>query len=92
VERDFSIVLPDHASFESVRQALVALGITELIAVQPVEIFRGGQVEPGHYSLLLRVTLQSEQATLTEADLTERSAHIIQALETRVGARIRKSG
>ncbi|HEY7679150.1 MAG TPA: phenylalanine--tRNA ligase subunit beta [Terriglobia bacterium] len=92
VERDFSVVLPEGRTFEAVRQAVVSLGMAELVGVRPVEIFRGAQVAAGHYSMLLRVTLQSDQGTLTEADLAERSARIIESLERRLGATIRMSG
>ena len=57
--------------------------------MKPVEIFRGSQVPEGHYSLLLRLTLQSDQATLTEAVLEDRSAQIVKSLEQTLGARIR---
>jgi phenylalanyl-tRNA synthetase beta chain len=92
VERDFSVVLPEGATFEAVRQAVASLGIAELMGLRPVEIFRGAPVAAGHYSLLLRVTLQSDQGTLTEADLAERSARIIESLERKLGATIRMSG
>ncbi|MBI2818356.1 MAG: phenylalanine--tRNA ligase subunit beta [Acidobacteria bacterium] len=92
VQRDFSIVLPDRATYETVRQTIDALNITELVGKKPVEIFRGGSIEAGHYSLLLRVTLQSNEATLTEAELTDHSTRIIQALEGTLGAKIRMSG
>jgi phenylalanyl-tRNA synthetase beta chain len=92
VERDFSIVLPDSISFEAVRQVVMDLKIPELAAVRPVEWFRGAAVEKAHYSLLLRVLLQSDQTTLTEAELAERSARIIRSLESRLGARIRTGG
>ncbi|MBI3934922.1 MAG: phenylalanine--tRNA ligase subunit beta [Acidobacteria bacterium] len=92
VERDFSIILPEGVSFDAVRQAVAALHIPELLAMQPMEIFRGVSIEKGHYSLLLRVTLQSNEATLTEAELTDRSARIIEALEGQLGAKIRMSG
>jgi len=59
--------------------------------MQPVEIFRGAPVQAGHYSLLLRVTLQSADSTLTEAELADRSARIVQALERELGATIRMS-
>ncbi|MBI4478542.1 MAG: phenylalanine--tRNA ligase subunit beta [Acidobacteria bacterium] len=92
VERDFSVVLPDGVLFDAVRQTVDALHIPDLLAVRPVEIFRGGSIEAGHYSLLLRITLQSVEATLTEAELTDRSSRIIAALEGTLGARIRMSG
>jgi len=92
VERDFSILLPEAKRYEEVRAAIADLGIPELVAVRPVEIFRGatsGPVPPGKYSLLLRVTLQSHQGTLTEAELTRHSGRIIDCLERRLGAQIR---
>ncbi|HWP83865.1 MAG TPA: phenylalanine--tRNA ligase subunit beta, partial [Terriglobia bacterium] len=91
VERDFSVVLPDRVAFDAVRQCLAGLGLSELIGLQPVEIFRGGAIEPGHYSLLLRVTLQRMDRTLTEAELSECSRRIIQALQETLGATIRRS-
>ena len=92
VERDFSIVLPDGAMYEAVRQTVGALNIRELVDMKPVEIFRGGAIETGHYSMLLRVTLQSTEATLTETELTVCNERIIQALERTLGAKIRMSG
>jgi len=92
VERDFSVVLPDSVSFDAVQQVIAALSIPELVAMKPLEVFRAGSIEKGRYSLLLRITLQSGEATLTESELTDRSARIMQALESTLGARIRISG
>ncbi len=89
VERDFSVVLPEGRRFEEVREAVRSLGIPEVVSIAPVEIFRGASVAPGKYSLLLRITLQSRQATLTEAELGSCSARIIESLERKLGARIR---
>jgi phenylalanyl-tRNA synthetase beta subunit len=41
------------------------------------------------YSLLLRLTLQSGEATLTETELAGWSARIIECLEKQLGAQIR---
>ena len=89
VERDFSVVLAEGTRFEAVREAVVSLGIAELVAVEPVEIFRGSPVPAGRYSLLLRVTFQSQQATLAEEQLTRHSARIIETLANKLGAQIR---
>ncbi len=92
VERDFSIVLPDGTAYETVRNTIAALEIPELREIQPVDIFRGKSVPDGHFSLLLRLRLQSNEATLTEADLADRSSRIIQAMESTLGARVRMGG
>jgi phenylalanyl-tRNA synthetase beta chain len=91
VERDFSVVLPDEVRFEAVCGEIDRLKIPELVSLRPLEIFRGGTIRTGHYSLLLRVTLQSSESTLTEAELNEWSARIMQALEQSLGATIRMS-
>ena len=92
VQRDFSILLPQAMRYEVVRSGIESLAIPELVAITPVEIFRGAAgrpVPPGQYSLLLRITLQSHLGTLTEAELTKHSGRIIDCLERRLGAQIR---
>jgi len=66
VERDFSFVFSDEVEFEAMRRAVTSLGISELREFKPVEIFRGGSIEPGHYSILLRAKMQSAEETLRD--------------------------
>jgi phenylalanyl-tRNA synthetase beta chain len=81
VDRDFSFLFPDSVSFETMEQAVHSLKIPELRAFEPVEIFRGGNVPAGQYSMLLRATLQSADHTLRDEEIAEWSAQIIKALE-----------
>ena len=81
VERDFSFVFGDEVTFEKVQQAVAALNLSELQAFVPAEIFRGGKVAAGKYSILLRATFQSGERTLREEELTQWSGAIIAALE-----------
>jgi phenylalanyl-tRNA synthetase beta chain len=80
VERDFSFIYADSVSFEQMREAVVAVGIAELRDFGPVEIFRGGAIEPGKYSILLRVTFQSTERTLREDEVAQWSGKIVVAL------------
>ncbi len=89
VERDFSLVLRDGISFAKVADAIRGLGIAEIISVDAVDLFRGGQVPAGQYSLLVRVAFQSNDATLTEAQIGNFSERIIAALGSEVGASLR---
>ena len=91
VERDFSLVLADGATFAEVDAAIRALGIAELRRVEPADLFRGGQIPAGRFSLMIRVTFQSAETTLTEAQLADFSSRIIAALEQRLGATLRAS-
>ena len=88
VERDFSFVFDDGVSFEKIERSVTGLGLTELRSFVPVEIFRGGNVPAGKYSLLLRARLQSAERTLREDEVAQWSAQIIKALED-LGGKLR---
>jgi phenylalanyl-tRNA synthetase beta chain len=89
VERDFSLTLAEGTSFAKIEGVVRALAIPELRRVEALDLFRGGQIPAGKYSLLLRVTLQSETSTLTEAQLGGFSSRIASALSEKLGATLR---
>jgi phenylalanyl-tRNA synthetase beta chain len=91
VERDFSLVLADGVSFAQVAGTIRSLGIAELQTVEALDLFRGGQVPPGKYSLMIRVTLQSAEATFTDAQLNDFSARIVGALQKDLSATLRSN-
>jgi phenylalanyl-tRNA synthetase beta chain len=82
VERDFSFVFPDNLSFSEMRKVVADLGIEELRDFHPVEIFRGGSIVPGKYSVLLRVRFQSAERTLREDEVAQWSGRIVAALNS----------
>jgi phenylalanyl-tRNA synthetase beta chain len=89
VERDFSLLLADVTKFSDVTTSIQSLGIREISAIEATDLFRGKNVPAGKYSLLVRVTFQSREATLTEAQITDASVKIISALENNLGAQLR---
>jgi phenylalanyl-tRNA synthetase beta chain len=91
VERDFSLVLTDGVTFAQVADMIRALGILELRNIEAGDLFRGGQIPAGKYSLMIRVVFQSGDTTLTEAQVAEFSSRIVTALETKLGASLRAS-
>jgi phenylalanyl-tRNA synthetase beta chain len=86
VERDFSFVFSDEVEFEAMRRAVVGLGLDVLRSFVPVEIFRGGSIEAGKYSILLRARLQSDEGTLRDEQIAVWSAKIVAALQGLGGA------
>jgi phenylalanyl-tRNA synthetase beta chain len=80
VERDFSFVFADQVSFEEMRKTIAALNIAELREFLPVEIFRGGSIATGKYSVLLRARFQSAERTLREDEVAQWSGKIVAAL------------
>src|SRR5277367_1982408 len=89
VERDFSLVLADGVKFAQVAEAIRALAIPELRSIEPADLFRGGKMPAGKFSLMVRVTFQSGETTLTDARIAECSSQIVAALETKLGAALR---
>ena len=81
VERDFSFVFADEVSFIEMRSKLwLELEIREVREFRPVEIFRGGSIAAGKYSMLLRARFQSSERTLREDEVAQWSGKIVEAL------------
>jgi phenylalanyl-tRNA synthetase beta chain len=91
VERDFSLVLADGVKFAQVVEVIRELGIVDLRGVEALDLFRGGQIRAGKFSLMIRVTFQSAESTLTDTQIAEFSARVVGALETKLGAALRAS-
>ena len=85
VERDFSFIFEDPVLFERIQNTVSALDIPELRRFVPVEIFRGGAIPSGKYSILLRASFQSHERTLREDEVAQWSARLIQAVEGQGG-------
>jgi phenylalanyl-tRNA synthetase beta chain len=91
VERDFSLLLADGTKFSDVTKTIQSLGIKEISSIEATDLFRGKNVPAGKYSLLVRVTFQSREATLTEAQIGDFSGKIVAALKENLGAQRRAS-
>jgi phenylalanyl-tRNA synthetase beta chain len=89
VERDFSLLLADGTHFSDVTKTIRALSIAEIISIEATDLFRGKNVPAGKYSLLVRITFQSREATLTDAQISDYSGKVIAALEKTLGAQLR---
>jgi phenylalanyl-tRNA synthetase beta chain len=89
VERDFSLVLADGVTFAQVDATIRSLQIAELESIEAADLFRGGQVPAGKFSLMIRVKFQSAEATFTDAQLNDFSASIVAALQQKLGATLR---
>ncbi|MGB8582054.1 MAG: phenylalanine--tRNA ligase subunit beta [Candidatus Sulfotelmatobacter sp.] len=81
VERDFSFVFSDDVEFEAMRRVVMGLRLKALREFNPVEIFRGGSIDAGKYSILLRARLQSDEGTLRDQQIAEWSSQMVAALQ-----------
>jgi phenylalanyl-tRNA synthetase beta chain len=81
VERDFSLVIPEDVRFVRLEAALRGVALEEIQSLRPIDLFRGGSIRTGYYSLLLRVTFQSPTHTLTSEEISAASQQVVAALE-----------
>jgi phenylalanyl-tRNA synthetase beta chain len=88
VDRDFSFLFDDSISWAEIQRTIEALRFSELRSIAPAEVFRGGNVRAGKYSILIRVEFQSKNRTLTDAEVGAWSERIIQEL-TQLGGSLR---
>jgi phenylalanyl-tRNA synthetase beta chain len=91
VERDFSLLLTDGTRFADVVRIVQSLSIREIVSIEAADLYRGKNLPAGKYSLLVRVTFQNREATLTEPQISDFSAKIVAALERDLGAQLRAS-
>jgi phenylalanyl-tRNA synthetase beta chain len=91
VERDFSLLLDDGITFAEIVESIRSLGIREIASIEAGDLFRGKNVPAGKYSLLVRVTFQSREATLTDAQINLFAQKIVSILEQRHQAQLRAS-
>src|SRR5439155_20162584 len=91
VVRDFSLLLADRFTFAQIVESIRSLNIPEITSIQTVDLFRGKNVPAGKVSLLIRVTFQSREATLMDAQINHFVGKVISILEHRHGAQLRAS-
>lgn len=80
--RDFSFLFPDGVTWAEIRQTLGAPAIPNLDWTQPLEVFRGGKLPAGHYSLLIRARFQSPDRTLRDDEVQSAAAEITARLRS----------
>lgn len=90
VERDLSFVLSSEISFEKVLTTLSRVRVENLLEIKPVDRYHHRSLGEGNYSLSLRFVFQSPDRTLVEQEVTPQVEKVMRALETELGARIRK--
>jgi len=85
-ERDFSFVFRDEITFNKIKAAIHEIRLKDLRSFMPIEIFRGGSVAAGSYSILLRAKFQSHERTLREDEVNDWSAKVVTTLQQLGGA------
>jgi len=90
VRRDFSLLLNRGTQYGAVQRTIANTGISELVRVEPFDRMESGAFPESKYSLSISVTYQSTERTLTDVEVEGFDRKILQALEERLGAELRK--
>ena len=88
VRRDFSLILDESISWETMDRAIAALHIPELVEWRVREVFRDARLGKNEYSLLLGATFQAADRTLREEELQDFQGRVVAAI-AKAGARLR---
>jgi phenylalanyl-tRNA synthetase beta chain len=90
IRRDFSLLLDKGTQYASVQRTIADTGISELVRVEPFDRMESGSFPETKYSLSISVVYQSAERTLTDVEVEGFDRKILQALEDRLGAQLRK--
>jgi phenylalanyl-tRNA synthetase beta chain len=86
VVRDVSILVDDILSAESVRDTIRAASPPTLVDVREFDRYQGKGIPDGKVSLALRLTFQSPNRTLTDAEVHAAMDAIVASLRKQLGA------
>ncbi len=96
VERDLAVIVAEGVSHTALMQAIVAAPTAGLLRNAVLfDVYRAkpgqaaGGLAEGEKSLAVRLTLNSDEATLTEAQIEAAVQAVLAQLQTQVGARLR---
>jgi phenylalanyl-tRNA synthetase beta chain len=94
IRRDFSLLLEKGTQYGAVQKTIAGTGISEIIRVEPFDRMEAGTFpntsDSTKYSLSISVVYQSTDRTLTDIEVEGFDRQILQALEERLGAQLRK--
>ncbi len=88
--RDLAIIVPRDVPAGKVRTIISEAGGELLRECRLFNVYQGSQVPEGCRSLAYSLLFQSLDRTLTDEEVAQTHSHILKALATRVGARLRQ--
>lgn len=89
VLQDVALVLPETVAAEDVRRSIVRTGRPLVVEAAIFDVFRAERIGQGKRSLAYRITYQSAERTLTDAEVAETHRKIEAQLEREFGAQVR---
>lgn len=88
-QRDISVVVSREVPYADIHAAIAGMALPELAGIELMDVYQGEQIAAGKVSLLLRLTFQDPEATLTVDRLQRLGDNIRSLLRERFGADFR---
>lgn len=89
VQRDLAVIVDAGIEAGAVEAAIRAVDVPYLVRVALFDVYQGSQIGPGRRSLAWSLTFQAGDRTLTDEEVNELHARIVQEIRRRFGAEIR---
>jgi len=86
---DLALVVADDVTVAQIEAVIRGLEVPWLARVQLFDVYSGSQVGAGRRSLAFGLTFQAPDRTLTDAEVNEQHARVVQELGRRFGAEVR---
>ncbi len=89
VRQDLAFVVDEEVSAAALVEAAREAAGPDLRDMRVFDVYRGDQIGPGKKSVAFRVSFQSRERTLSDADAARLRARVVEALRRRLGAELR---
>ncbi len=90
IRRDLSLLLERGVEYAAIRNTIADAGIAELVRFEPFDRLDKGPFPDSKYSLSVSLIYQSPERTLTDNEVESLDRRILELLEQRLGAQLRK--
>ena len=91
VQRDLSIVLPKHVQYHAVENLVKSLHLKKLISIQLFDVFESEKIGNSKRSFAITFIFSDKEKTLTDKEIDGMMNTIIDNLESKMDAEIRRN-
>lgn len=88
--RDISITLRNSVEVGEIEKIIYSKGGKNLEAIELFDVYKGNQVEEGYKSVAYNLSFRAGDRTLTEKEVSNSMKKIVEALENKLEAKLRK--
>jgi len=90
IERDLSLIVERNCSGDNIKHLISRLGHDIISSVILFDLYRGESIPEGSQSVAFRIRYQAEDRTLTDEEVNEVHARVVETLAKELGATLRE--